>query len=74
MKHPSLIDVVENIHRNGGKAELAYPHLQIKDHETLLSPLLKTKIDGIKDFSSYHTPSQALHYVEEANRARLFYI
>ncbi|SNS19372.1 hypothetical protein SAMN05446037_1005207 [Anaerovirgula multivorans] len=72
IEYPSLEDVVNIIHRNGGKAVLAHPNVNLKDYYDLLHPLICTGIDGIEAFSSYHTPSQAFHFFRKAKDFKLF--
>ena len=72
MEYPSLEEVVSIIHRNGGKAVLAHPAVNLKEHHELLRPLISTGIDGIEAFSSYHTPSQAAYYLKESQDLNLF--
>ncbi len=72
MKYPTVEEVVNIIHRNGGNAVLAHPDVNMKAHYELLRPLIRMGIDGIEAFSSYHTPSQASHYLKEALNLKLF--
>lgn len=66
IKYPSMEEVVDIIHRNGGQAVLAHPGINLKDNSNLLLPVIQTGIDGIEAFSSYHSGPQAVHYYEEA--------
>lgn len=59
MQYPSMEEIVDTIHRNGGKAVLAHPGVNLKGHEELLGELLEVGFDGVEAFSSYHTPEQA---------------
>lgn len=71
MKYPSLEEIICIIHRNGGRAVLAHPDVNLKDHRELLRSLINMGLDGIEAFSSYHTPSQAAYYLKEAQDLKL---
>jgi predicted metal-dependent phosphoesterase TrpH len=72
MKYPFLKDIIAIIHKNGGKAVLAHPGVNLKGHESLISDIIADGIDGIEAFSSYHTPEIASHYYNLANENDLF--
>lgn len=69
MEYPSMEEIIFTIHRNGGKAVLAHPGMNLKGHEELLGEILDLGMDGVEAFSSYHTPEQALEFYRQA-RAR----
>lgn len=69
---PPLEQVVDIIHRNGGRAVLAHPGVNLNGFEALFDPVLRAGIDGIEAFSSYHTPEQRAYYAAEAKRRALF--
>ena len=71
IRFPEMKDVIETIHRNGGKAVLAHPGQNLKNKEYLLDTIINLGIDGIKAFSSYHTPEQAQHYYKMAKDNKL---
>lgn len=64
--YPDMMQVIGIIHRNHGVAVLAHPGVNLKDKEELLPDILSLGMDGIEAFSSYHTPSQAFNYYQEA--------
>jgi predicted metal-dependent phosphoesterase TrpH len=72
MEYPSLEEVINIIHRNGGKAVLAHPGVNLNDQCELLRQIVNMGLDGLEAFSSYHTPSQAYHYLKEALDLKLF--
>lgn len=72
IEYPSFEETVELIHKNGGKAVLAHPGVNLKDHHELLPSLVDTGIDAVEAFSSYHTPSQASFFWKEAKEHQLF--
>ncbi|MFA9464698.1 MAG: PHP domain-containing protein [Velocimicrobium sp.] len=72
MEYPRLEDVINIIHQNGGKAVLAHPKLNLKNHFDQLHSLISAGIDGIEAFSSYHTPSQSFHFFREAQETKVF--
>ena len=72
MVYPSLEKIIEVIHRNGGKAVLAHPGINLTDHSGLLDDILSKGIDGIEAFTSYHSSSQASQYYEKAKGEQVF--
>lgn len=72
IEYPSFEETVQLIHKNGGKAVLAHPGVNLKEHHELLVPLIDTGIDAIEAFSSYHTPSQASYFWKAAQEYHLF--
>lgn len=72
MEYPSLSRMVDVIHQNGGKAILAHPGVNLKDRNELLEEIIKTGIDGLEAYSSYHTPVQAEYFNSRAEAAGLF--
>lgn len=72
MEYPGLEETVDIIHRNGGRAVLAHPGVNLKNHNELLEPIAETGIDGIEAFSSYHTPEQCQYFYGEAGRLGRF--
>lgn len=72
MQYPSLEEVLDIIHRNGGYAVLAHPGVNLKGKEALLSSLLPLGFDGVEAFSSYHSPAQAAFFFRQAQEAGLF--
>lgn len=64
--YPSLEEVVEIIHRNGGKAILAHPGANLRGYDEVFQRIIKTEIDGIEVFSSYYEHSEILYYLNEA--------
>lgn len=73
IEYPFLEDVIKIIHRNGGKAVLAHPNVNLKNHYEQLHFIIGAGIDGIEAFSSYHTSSQAFHFFREAQEAKVFF-
>ena len=54
VNYPTLEEITEVIHRNGGRAVLAHPGNNLKNHMELLDPIVDTGLDGIEAFCSYH--------------------
>ena len=71
MEYPSMKQVVDIIHRNGGKAVLAHPGVNLKGRESLLDGVLALGMDGIEAFSSYHTQEQAEFFSGQAKQRKL---
>lgn len=66
MEYPFMENIIQLIHKNGGKAVLAHPGVNLKDRESLLKEILSLGMDGIEAFSSYHTTKEAAYYYEKA--------
>jgi hypothetical protein len=64
--YPPLEHTVDIIHRNGGKAILAHPGVNLRDDSKLLKDIVSRGIDGIEAFSSYHSPSQSDNFYNQA--------
>lgn len=64
----SLQQAVDMIHRNGGRAVLAHPEINLKGRNELLDPMIEQGIDGIEVFSSYHTAAQAEYFYRQAQK------
>lgn len=74
MTFPTMKEMIETIHKNGGIAILAHPHANLKnsvDAEALLDGIIGLGLDGIEAFSSYHTPELADYYAKRAEAAGL---
>lgn len=69
---PTLPDTVALIHRNGGRAVLAHPGVNLKGHDELLDALTQTGIDGVEAYSSYHTDEERRFYADKVRAAGLF--
>jgi predicted metal-dependent phosphoesterase TrpH len=69
---PPVEDVIQTIHKNGGKAVFAHPGLYIKEEGLLLHDLIDMGIDGLEAFSSYHSPAQAEYFYAQAMKNHLF--
>ena len=65
-------EVISQIHESGGKAVLAHPGQNLRDHMELWEEIAVSGIDGVEAFSSYHTPEQALFFSHEAGEKQLF--
>ena len=69
---PAMKEVISQIHESGGKAVLAHPGQNLRDHMELWEEIAVSGIDGVEAFSSYHTPEQALFFSHEAGEKQLF--
>lgn len=69
---PSMEEVIGLIHESGGKAVLAHPGQNLKDHMELWNEIAVLGIDGVEAFSSYHSPEQAEFFNREAGKHQLF--
>lgn len=73
MEYPALEKVVEIIHHNGGHAVLAHPGVNLKGREELLESIIRTGMDGIEVFSSYHSTQQCKYYYDAAQWHKVFF-
>lgn len=71
MNYPDMREVIHTIHRNGGKAVLAHPGVNLKGKENLLEKILMLGMDGIEVYSSYHTPEQIAYYLKKVEEKGL---
>lgn len=72
MEYPGLEKAVDIIHGSGGRAVLAHPGVNLKGREEQLELIIRTGIDGIEAFSSYHSAQQCEYYYDAAQRHKLF--
>ena len=72
IKFPSMEEVITEIHESGGKAVLAHPGVNLKDHMELWKEIAVSGIDGVEAFSSYHSPEDAVFFSHEAGKYELF--
>ncbi|KAE9528960.1 PHP domain-containing protein [Testudinibacter aquarius] len=70
--YPAMQKIVDIIHQNNGLAVLAHPHMNLKGKAHLLDGIIKTGIDGIEAFSSYHSPEQIQKSLNDAAQNGLF--
>lgn len=70
-KFPKAADVIDMIHRNGGKAVLAHPGNNLKDCPEVLADIAALGLDGLEAYSSYHTPDQCAYFRRKAEEAGL---
>ncbi len=66
-----MAQAITIIHNNCGKAVLAHPGNNLKNHPEMLDELVALGLDGIEALSSYHNEERALYYYEEAIRHHL---
>lgn len=59
MTFPDMRDVIDIIHRNGGKAVLAHPGINLKGNFDMIDQLNPLGFDGIEAYSSYHSAEKA---------------
>jgi hypothetical protein len=72
VEFPSLEDTIRVIHKNGGKAVLAHPAVNLKNRYELLGGIIPGGIDGIEAYSSYHAPAEAAFFRDKAKEYGLF--
>ena len=71
MKYPVVDEVVDLIHRNHGAAVLAHPGISLKKKEKALDIILKSGMDGMEVFTSYHTSEQIKYFSQAAAKNKL---
>ncbi|WP_333648663.1 PHP domain-containing protein [Lacrimispora sp.] len=72
MTFPDMRDVINIIHRNGGKAVLAHPGINLKGNFDMIDQLIPLGFDGIEAYSSYHSAETAKWFSEKARQFDLF--
>ena len=72
MTFPDMRDVIGMIHRNGGKAVLAHPGINLKENFNRIDQLIPLGFDGIEAYSSYHSPETARWFLKKAEQFDLF--
>ena len=72
MTFPDMRDVIDIIHRNGGKAVLAHPGINLKGNFDIIDQLIPLGFDGIEAYSSYHSAETAKWFSEKARQLDLF--
>lgn len=72
MNYPDLEEAIDIIHRNGGKAVLAHPGVNLKEKRELLDEIIAWGLDGIEAFSSYHTEEAMKFFCQKSKEKNLF--
>ena len=67
MTYPDLRDVLEILHKSGGKAVLAHPGQSLKEDLGFIDALVPLGLDGIEVYSSYHPPELSQLLLNKAN-------
>lgn len=67
----SLAEAVEVLHGTGGIAVLAHPGQNLQGDYSWLDGLIKTGIDGIEAYSSYHSAQLASYFDSVAQQSKL---
>ena len=62
--YPSIEQIIDIIHSNGGKSILAHPAVNLGDNTELLKDIIMKGIDGIEVFSSYHSFSKSNYFYD----------
>ena len=63
---PAIEDAIDIIRRNSGKSVLAHPGNNLKGQFELFDEIVKTGIDGVEVFCSYHDEKTAHYFYEQA--------
>lgn len=69
---PDMGDVIDLIHRNGGKSVLAHPGVNLKGNFDMIDQLIPLGLDGIEAYSSYHTSETTRWFLDKAHQFGLF--
>lgn len=73
MTYPDMRDVIDIIHRNGGKSVLAHPGISLKGNFEMIDQLVPLGLNGIEAYSSYHTPETAKWFCDKVKQFDLFF-
>lgn len=68
---PSMTDIIDLIHRNGGFAVLAHPAVNLKGQFSAIDGLIPLGLDGIEVYSSYHDEATAQWFAKKAEEHHL---
>lgn len=71
IQYLSLAEGVEILHAAGGIAVLAHPGQNLQGDYSWLDGLIKTGIDGIEAYSSYHNAQAATYFDHAAQQSKL---
>lgn len=71
IEYITLSEAVNLIHRAGGKAVLAHPGQNLKDGFEFINDIIKTGIDGIEVYSSYHSRIDTEYFNKAAQANKL---
>jgi len=65
---PEMEEAVAIVQRNGGKAVLAHPGHNLKGQFDLFDEIIRTGVDGVEVFCSYHDEETARYFYEQARK------
>lgn len=71
IKYISLSDAVDLIHSTGGIAVLAHPAQNLKNDFEFINQIVRTGIDGIEVYSSYHSQTDIDYFADVAQKNNL---
>ena len=63
--YPTLSEVIDLIHKHGGKSVLAHPGNNLKGRFELFDEMIKSGLDGVEAFSSYHCMQEAKYFANK---------
>lgn len=66
VKFMDLAEAIALIRSSGGISVLAHPGNNVKDQQQLLDEIIKSGIDGLEVYSSYHSLAQTQFYANQA--------
>lgn len=66
--YPKLEEAIDIIHKNGGKAVFAHPGHNLKGRFELFDEIVKTGINGVEVFCSYHNKETAEYFYKKAQQ------
>lgn len=68
IKYITLKEVIDIIHKTGGKAVLAHPNNNIGMNEEIFKEIAAEGIEGVEVFSSYHSKENAEFFLKMAEK------
>ena len=71
IEFPRINEAIALIKNNGGKAVLAHPGNSLKGRFELFDEIVRTGIDGVEVFCSYHDGQMATYFYEQAQKHSL---
>ncbi len=69
--YPSLEEILNLIHSNGGISVLAHPGNNLKGKFELLDEMVSLGLKGVEAFSSYHSNETNLYFYDKAKELKL---
>lgn len=69
--YPSLKEIIDLIHRHGGKAVLAHPGNNLKGKFEVFDDMMKLGYDGVECFSNYHSQETVDYFYRKGQEYKI---